>query len=124
MARSRFWSRVGRLSHALFRRLFGLRVSANRIAFGLSVYKPSDCFDYTRSLPPPSGTPGPTPTPTPTPTAAHTAHLLTEIADAATRASDRIAAAACATTDSAVKDELRDAAMDIERVTKLATGGS
>ena len=94
-----------------------------------------DCFDYTRALPPPSGTPAPTPTPTPTPAPTPTptptptapvptAHLLTEIADAAARANDRIAAAAAASTDASVKQQLRYAAMDVERVTSLATGKS
>ena len=88
-----------------------------------------DCFDYTRVLPPPGAapapapTPTPPPTPTPTPAPQPTAHLLKEIADAAALASDRIATAAAATTDSAVKQELRYAAMDVARVTKLATGG-
>ncbi len=65
----------------------------------------------------------PTPTPTPTPPVP-TAHLLTEIADAAARASDRISAAAAASTDPSVKQQLRYAAMDVERVTSLATGKS
>jgi hypothetical protein len=51
-----------------------------------------------------------------------TAHLLTEIADAAARASDRIAAAAATSTDASVKQQLHYAAMDVERITKLATG--
>ena len=53
-----------------------------------------------------------------------TAHLLTEIAAAAARANDRIAAAAAASTDASIKQQLRYAAMDVDRVTSLATGGS
>ena len=79
-----------------------------------------DCFDYTRALPPPHGTPTATPTPTPP---VPTAHLLTEIAAAAALAKARIDEAAAATTESAVKQQLRYAAMDVDRVTELATGG-
>jgi len=95
----------------------------------------SDCFDYTTAQPPPTpppaspGSPTPTTAPpaTPTPTPAPPSpspHTLTAIRDAATRAHDRVKSASEASTDAYVKEELRWAAQDIDRITELAGGSS
>jgi phospholipase C len=94
-----------------------------------------DCFDYTTGQPPPTPTPAPpappTPTPapapppTPTPTPPNPSpHTLTAIRDAAARAHDRVTSASNASADAAVKEELRWAAQDIDRITELASESS
>ena len=81
-----------------------------------------DCFDYSRALTPPKPAPAPSPAPGPAPApAAAGDQLLSSIRDAAARASARIAAATAATTEAAVRDELRYAATDLDRITKLTT---
>ncbi|HSP72679.1 MAG TPA: alkaline phosphatase family protein [Gaiellaceae bacterium] len=75
-----------------------------------------DCFDYSKKLPPPGAAPAPTPTPQPSPQSA-----LTQIHDAAARASARVAAAAAAAKEPAVLQQLRYAARDLERITKLSS---
>jgi phospholipase C len=75
-----------------------------------------DCFDYSKKLPSPGAAPPPPPPPPPPP-----ANPLPAIRDAAARASARVAAAAAAAKEPAVLQELRYAAMDIERITKLSS---
>jgi phospholipase C len=85
-----------------------------------------DCFDYTRAAPPPhpvtptpAPTPAPPPEPTPTPTPTPTHATPAAIRGAAARARARIEAASAATTETAVREQLRYAAMDIDAITKL-----
>jgi phospholipase C len=81
----------------------------------------ADCFDFNQKpLAPPSRvTPTPTPTPTPAPTPSR---VLTEIQAAAARAAARIASAAESSTNAHVLQELRYAAEDVDRITKLSSG--
>jgi phospholipase C len=74
-----------------------------------------DCFDYSRRLP------APKPFATQVgPRKQSAASVLSGVRDAASRASDRIAAAAAATTDSTVRRQLRWAAEDVARIQKLS----
>jgi hypothetical protein len=72
-----------------------------------------DCFDYTRKLPPPGAAPPAKPV--------SPQHALTQIHDSAARAAARVAAAAAAAKEPAVLQELRYAAEDIDRITKLSS---
>jgi phospholipase C len=80
----------------------------------------SDCFDYSRKLPPPQvAQPGsPTPPPAAPPLSPHRA--LAGIREAAARASARIDAATKGATEPEVRRELRYAAEDLARIKQLS----
>lgn len=83
----------------------------------------SDCFDYSRALPPPQIAPSPGPTSPSRPSSPLSPQAaLTAIRDAAARASARIEAAAAAATEPVVREELRYAAEDVAHITRLSDG--
>jgi phospholipase C len=82
-----------------------------------------DCFDFSRRLAPPQHAPAPpapvAPPPAPAPSASPQS-TLTAVREAATRASARIAAASRATSEAAVREELRFAAEDVADISRLS----
>jgi phospholipase C len=99
----------------------------------------ADCFDFTHTLPPPHGPgpqpqPGPTPPPPapapppsapgPEPPAPPPEHILRSIREAAARASARIAEVQQAVDAPHAQEQLRYAAMDVDKITSLSSPGS
>jgi phospholipase C len=84
-----------------------------------------DCFDFGQKPlgPPSSVSPSPTPGPAPTQSPGPPANVLREIRASAARAAARIADATGSTTDSHALEQLRYAAEDVDRITKLSSDG-